>query len=147
MKSFITKFIICLVAYTIGLDLFFDATWTDILSFSLTIAIISYFVGDRILLPLIGSRNALVIDFFLAYGVVWLFGNVLFNRYEQIAWGSIISAIIITAGEIFVHRMVRSSVTEEKRTFDKVPTTKLAYGMEMAEENATIKKEELHKPK
>jgi len=147
MKAIALKFITCLVAFTIGFDLFFDASWTDIVSFSLTIALISYFIGDRILLPLIGNRNALVMDFFLVYGFVWLFGNVLFQSYNQIAWGSIISAAIITLGEVLVHRIVRHSVTENQVTQKGIPTNRLAYSMEMADEKEPIKKENLDKLK
>jgi len=139
ITALVLKFVTGLVAYAVGLDLFFSASWIDILSFSLTLTIISYFIGDKILLPRIGNANALVVDFFLSYAVVWLFGSVLFNSYRQIGWGSIISAIVITAGEFFVHRMLHSSVPQEGRT-NNGATQKLAYGMEMAEENEPIKK-------
>lgn len=100
------KFITCVIAFGLGLDLFFEATIIDILSFSLFVTVTSYIVGELIILPQLGKRAATVIDFLLTYISVWLFGSILFESYLQIAWGSIISAVIITGAEIFIHLLV-----------------------------------------
>jgi hypothetical protein len=139
MMVLIMKFVVGVVAYAVGLDLFFNARWTDVALFSLTTTVVSYLVGDRILLSRIGNKNALIADFVLSYTVVWIFGSVLLHSYMQIAWGSIISAIIITMGEYFVHRMLLGSTHESKRGMN-AHHDRLAYGMEMAEENDPLKK-------
>jgi hypothetical protein len=139
MMAIIVKFVTCLIAYAVGLDLFFNARWTDVALFSLTTTVVSYLAGDRILLSRIGNRNALIADFLLSYTVVWIFGSVLLHNYMQIAWGSIISAAIITAGEFFVHRMLARSMPENKPNRNGV-SDRLAYGMEMSEENEPLKK-------
>jgi biotin transporter BioY len=135
-KVLLIKFVACLVAFYIGLDLFFNATIGDIVSFSVTTTIISYIIGDRILLPRIGNRNALMADFILAYGIVWLFGSVLLNSYLQIAWGSAITAVILTATEVFVHRYLLSNLPamrkRERRERNMSPN--LQYATEFAEE-------------
>ncbi|RFU60766.1 YndM family protein [Peribacillus glennii] len=135
MTALLVKFISCVVAFAIGLDLFFDADFADILSFSVVAAIVTYVVADRIILPRLGNRNALIADFFLTYTIVWIFGNVLLHSYEQIAWGSIISAVIITGGEVFVHRSLQSEAAaaptgRQQSDFNR----NLAYGTEFAEE-------------
>jgi hypothetical protein len=134
------KFVTCLVAFAVALDLFFDATMIDIVSFSLLVTIISYVIGDRIILPRLGNSNALVIDFFLTYTMVWIFGSVLLESYVQIGWGSLLSALLITGAEVIVHRILlkNSDVTvQHKSGFNP----KLAYGMEMAEEqNPRVKR-------
>ncbi|KEF36745.1 Protein of unknown function (DUF2512) [Schinkia azotoformans MEV2011] len=135
---FLIKFVTCIVAYAVALDLFFDATWADIISFSLLTTVVSYSLGDRILLPRIGNMNAIIADFLLSYSIVWAFGSVLLNSYLQIAWGSIISAVIITAGEYFVHRILLKSILEENKNRGGAPG-KLAYAMEMGEENEPLK--------
>ncbi|MDR7001674.1 YndM family protein [Neobacillus niacini] len=136
--ALIVKFVTCLVAYAVGLDLFFNATWVDIVWFSVLMTIVSY-LGDRILLSRIGNKNALIADFILSYMVVWIFGSVLLDNYLQIAWGSIISAVIITAGEFFVHRLMHGSMPEGSQKKNVVPD-RLAYGMEMSEEHEPLKK-------
>ncbi len=104
VKVIIMKLMVCLIAFWIGLDLFFDASISDIVSFAVTTTAITYIVADRILLPRIGKMNTLMAEFILAYVVVWIFGSILLNGYLQIAWGSEISAGIITATEVFVHQ-------------------------------------------
>jgi hypothetical protein len=134
------KFVTCLVAFAVALDLFFDATMIDIVSFSLLVTIVSYVIGDRIILPRLGNSNALVIDFFLTYTMVWIFGSVLLESYVQIGWGSLLAALLITGAEVIVHRILlkNSDVTvQHKSGFNP----KLAYGMEMAEEqNPRVKR-------
>lgn len=132
------KFITCLVAYAVALDLFFDATWVDIIWFSGLTTIVSYLAGDRILLPRIGNSNALIADFLLSYMIVWIFGSVVLENYLHIAWGSIISAFIITAGEYFVHRILLKSMPDESQNRGKAPG-RLSYAMELSEENEPLK--------
>jgi hypothetical protein len=93
-------------------------------------------LGDRIILPRLGNRNALIADFFLVYASVWVFGSVLLNSYLQIAWGSVIAAGIITLSEVFVHRYLQkgADVSQEENRKEAALNPRLAYGMEMAEE-------------
>ncbi|MCM3441569.1 YndM family protein [Metabacillus halosaccharovorans] len=130
------KFITCLIAFGIGLDLFFDANFVDILSFSLFVTFASYVVGELVILPQLGRRAAAVADFLLSYLSVWIFGSILFENYLQIAWGSIISAIIITGAEIVIHLMVqnRDEHTTYKSKRNSILNSNLAYGTEISEE-------------
>lgn len=138
--ALIMKLAASMIAYAVGLDLFFQARWTDVLSFSVLLTVVSYFAVDRVLLPRLGNTNALIADFFLSYMVVWIFGSVILHNYLQIAWGSIISAVIITAGEYFVHRLILRTMPEDGPKSQRTPN-RLAYGMEMSEENEPLKKE------
>ncbi|HZH59843.1 MAG TPA: YndM family protein [Metabacillus sp.] len=130
------KFITCFIAFGIGLDLFFDANIVDILSFSFFVTSVSYVLGELVILPQLGKRAAAVADFLLSYLSVWIFGSILFENYLQIAWGSIISAVIITGAEIIIHLFIQDP--KEHTTFinkrNSVFNSNLAYGTEMAEE-------------
>ncbi|MFV2047578.1 YndM family protein [Metabacillus sp. YM-086] len=130
------KFVTCLIAFGIGLDLFFDATIVDIVSFSLFVTIVSYAVGELVILPQLGKRAAAVADFLLTYLSVWVFGSFLFESYLQVAWGSIISAVIITGAEVFVHLFVaeRQNTPSLSRSRGPASNSRLAFGTEMAEE-------------
>jgi hypothetical protein len=136
------KFISSYLAFSIGLDLFFNADFIEIATFSLLLTIISYLISDRILLSRIGNRNTLVVDFFLAYVSVWIFGPTVLNSYLQIAWGSIISAFIITGAEALIHTyMLKSLRIERNNSKERAKQNpKLAYGLEMAEEQDPMKK-------
>ncbi|PWW25860.1 uncharacterized protein DUF2512 [Cytobacillus oceanisediminis] len=135
------KFVSTVIAFAIALDLFFDAAFADIVSFSLLVTIMSYMIGDRIILPRLGNRNALIADFFLVYAVVWVFGSVLLNSYLQIAWGSVIAAAIITLSEVFIHRYLlnRMEVSQEEKRSESAMNPRLAYGMEAGEEKDPLK--------
>ncbi|PGT90171.1 MULTISPECIES: YndM family protein [Bacillaceae] len=130
------KFVTCIIAFGIGLDLFFDATIVDIVSFSLFVTIVSYAVGELVILPQLGKRAAAIADFLLTYLSVWVFGSFLFESYLQVAWGSIISAVIITGAEIFVHLFVgeRQNTTSFSASRNPVLNSRLAFGTEMAED-------------
>ncbi|WML52849.1 YndM family protein [Neobacillus sp. PS3-12] len=136
------KFISNYLAFSIGLDLFFNADFIEIATFSLLLTIVSYLIGDRILLPRIGNRNTLVADFFLAYVSVWIFGPTVLNGYLQIAWGSIISAFIITGAEALIHMYMLKNLRIERNSSKEraKQNPKLAYGLEMAEEQEPIQK-------
>lgn len=136
LLALILKFITGIIAYTLGLDLFFNATWVDIITFSLLMTVVTYLLGDLILLRRIGNSHALLADFVLTYMIVWIFGSVLLNNYLQIAWGSIISATIIFVGEVIVHRLLLANVEiTNDRVEQSTRTDHLAYSMEIAEEN------------
>jgi hypothetical protein len=130
---FLTKWVTAVIAFTIGLDVFFNATVIDILSFSVTVTILSYIIGDRIIYPAYGNTLALWMDFIISYTSVWVFGNVYLNSAMQIAWGSVISAVIITLGEWFVHRYILSDQVMPHERGKKLGH--LAFGTEFAEEN------------
>ncbi len=135
------KFITCLIAFTIGLDLLFEATMTDIVAFSLLVTIVSYLIGDRILLARLGNVNSVIVDFMLSYTIVWIFGSVLLNNYLQIAWGSMIAAVIISASEVVLHRFIQSRNSEDGMIRgNELAIKQPAFGMEMAEEQNPLKK-------
>ncbi|MEI4828452.1 YndM family protein [Bacillus sp. FJAT-53711] len=130
------KFVSCMIAFAIGLDFFFDATIVDIFSFSLFITIASYMLGDLIVLPRAGNTAAIMVDFLFTYMSVWIFGSVLLDNYMQIAWGSILSAIVVTVAEVFIHRYLLSRISTGQTSERKGVNfhRSLAYGTEFAEE-------------
>jgi hypothetical protein len=130
------KFLSCIIAFSVGLDLFFQASFLEIISFSLFAVIVSYIFGDLILLPRLGNKAALAFDFLITYISVWVFGNIVLQNYLQIAWGSIISAVIVLGAEVFVHRHILSPSSGTGNVQDKkaVYSRRLSYETEFAEE-------------
>lgn len=131
---FLIKYIAAFIAYYIGLDLFFNATVTEVLSFSLLTTIISFVLVDRMILPRFGKMDAAISDFLLAYMIVWVFGNIFLTNYLQIAWGSIISATLITISEVFVHRYIRDDLFSEGTYTYSTFKGNMAYGSEISDE-------------
>ncbi|KAB2495344.1 YndM family protein [Priestia endophytica] len=142
LKALLVKFICSIVAFAIALDLFFDATIVDILSFSLFVTVASYLIGDQIILRRLGNREAIIVEFLLTYMSVWIFGSILFDSYPQVAWGSILSALIITGAEVLVHRYFLNYVPKERKVKDMRFKRRLAYSTEMAKETDIHNKNE-----
>ncbi|MCD7033580.1 YndM family protein [Metabacillus sp. GX 13764] len=128
------KFLTGVVAFAAGLDLFFDATFVDILSFSFFATFFTYLLGDLIILPALGNAKALAAEFAITYMSVWIFGSVLLNGYLQIAWGSIIAASVITAVEVLVHRFIASDIKENAAEGFELNRS-FAFATEFSEEN------------
>ncbi|MEH7460016.1 hypothetical protein CON65_17395 [Bacillus pseudomycoides] len=139
MAVVLIKFISCIIAFAFGLALFFPATLLQIISFSLFVTIVSYMFVDKIILERIGNSAAIMSDFLLTYLSVWIFGNILLDNYIQIAWGSILSAIVFTVSEVFVHRF---SHPHERYKNERINMNgRFAYGTEFAEEQNILDKD------
>ncbi len=132
LNVLLMKFVISFIVFWFSLGLLFNAPLVEIISFSLLITIFSYFVGDQIILPRIGKRNAVVIDFFLIYTIVWVFGSIFFHSYLMIGWGSIISATLIACSEVFVHSYILKNIKPIVR--EKQPNFTRDFAFEFAEE-------------
>ncbi|MFC4620058.1 YndM family protein [Camelliibacillus cellulosilyticus] len=132
----ILKFISSLIAFAIGFNLFFRATVTEIVSFSLFLTVASFFLVELFVLPRVERSARAVIDFFLAYVSVWIFGTIFLNNYIQVAWGSLLSAVIFTAAEIVVHRyIIPSPYDDNVRDHGNAEAHReLDYGTEIADE-------------
>lgn len=133
---FLIKYIATFIAYYIGINLFFNATLTEVLSFSLLSTILSFFLVDRLVLPRYGKFDAAVADFILIYLSIWIFGNVFLHSYLQIAWGSVISAVLFTISEVFVHRYIVVDLFTDSR-YKRTKTAfnnKIAYGSEFGDD-------------
>lgn len=132
------KFISCIIAFAIGLALFFPATLVQIISFSLFVTIVSYVFVDKIILERIGRSAAIMTDFLLTYLSVWIFGSILLDHYMQIAWGSILSALVFTLCEVIVQRF---SHAYERHNSDNIHLNRrFSYGTEFAEEQNPLDK-------
>lgn len=114
LNILLIKFLTSFITFWISLNLFFEATLAVILSLSLLVTFLSYFLGDVVLLPRLGNRNTVIVDFFLTYLIVWIFGGFFLHSYMQIAWGSIMAATLIAFSEVFVHSYILKNLPHEK---------------------------------
>lgn len=151
--GFLSKFISCVVGIAIGMHLFFSATIVDVLTFSLAVSILTFMIGDLVILPSLGRRAANIIDFTVSYMSIWVFGSVLLNNYIQIGWSSAVTATVFTAAEVLTHRFLFNNAEAPDLAPSGEASLNYAYATEMAEENNVdevkkeINKEELPKDK
>jgi Kef-type K+ transport system membrane component KefB len=126
VKALVIKFVMVAVVLGIILTGFFDVSLTDSLLISVVLTILAYVAGDLLIFRTAGDRSdqgrrnliATISDAVLAFLVIWFMGNSLIAGDGDIITASIISAIVIAAGEWFFHKYLDSHVFHEKQRTD-----------------------------
>ena len=125
VSGLIVKFLMCTVILYLVLGLIFGDSLTTVLLLSAVVTLVSYIVGDLIVLPLVARSTkgawipnlvATALDFFLAYGAIRYVGaNFIDSRLD---WTSraLYSAIIIAIGELFFHHYLRDKIIGSEET-------------------------------
>ena len=114
IKNLVIKFIMCTVMLLVVLGLFFGVSFTNILWTSVILTVVSYLLGDILILPKGGNLIATVSDLVLAFLAVWVVGMYLYDPDVNLIPASIVSAIVIAVGEWFFHNYVKKQIREDK---------------------------------
>ena len=132
------KFLMTTAVLWIVLGLFFGVTFGDIVATSIILTIVAS-LGDLFVLPRIGNTAASIADFVLAWAVIWLVGSNIYEAGIAIGTAAFVSAIAITAFEVFFHRYLKSSVFVDKRYKEsKVAYFPNKYQTEFSSENDDV---------
>lgn len=118
MKHFaalLIKFVMVAVVLEIVLNLMTYLTFTDILLISLAVTILSYIIGDLLILPASNNTVATVTDFGLALVTIYMFNFILNVRLISF-WNALVAAVVIGVGEWFFHKYLANSVFTERKT-------------------------------
>src|SRR5690625_3534318 len=110
VKALIIKFIMCTAALWIVLSLFYGVSFGYVVWISLVLTVLSYSVGDLLILPNAGNAVATLADFGLTFLVVWLMGAYLFDPATPAALSAFFSAILIAVGEWLFHNYMKKTV-------------------------------------
>ena len=122
VKALIMKFVMIAAVLLIILTGFFKVSFADTLWISLILTLVAYVMGDLMIFRKAGDardqnkRNmiATISDIVVAFLVIWLVGDALIGNNPDIVTASIISAIVIGAGEWFFHKYLDRNVFPEK---------------------------------
>ncbi|MDN7243434.1 YndM family protein [Planococcus sp. N028] len=122
VKALIIKFVMIAVVLLIILTGVFKVSFVDTLWISLVLTLVAYAMGDLMIFRKAGDardqnkRNmiATISDIVVAFLVIWLVGDALIGNNPDIVTASIISAIVIGAGEWFFHKYLDRNVFPEK---------------------------------
>lgn len=126
VKAILIKFVMIAVVLGIVLTGIFNGEFEDTLLISFVLTIVAYIIGDLFIFRQTGDdqnrhsdhykRNtiATISDAILAFFVIWLMGRELFTDNSDVLLGSLISALIIAAGEWFFHKYLDKHVFDEK---------------------------------
>ncbi|KHD84216.1 YndM family protein [Heyndrickxia ginsengihumi] len=147
LKALAIKFISSFVILYIILGIFFGMSFGQVLFISAILGIVSYLVGDLMILPSTNNTFATWSDFGLAFVTVWMISkslNLYYFNFEGMIFESLISAAAIAAFELFFHRYLLSHVMNRHEREN--PIRKYEYELETTEEltpkTSDLKKDE-----
>lgn len=100
-RALLRKTILTLPIVWIILAMFNDVSFMDSTLLGIALVLISYFLGDLMILPRMGNTSATVSDFVLSLIVIW--GGLNMFGYDEAFGESLLTAIVITIAEYFFH--------------------------------------------
>lgn len=110
VNALIIKFVMITAALWIVLGLGFDVSFGDIIITGIILTIVSYILGDLFVLPAYENSAATIADFGLAFAGVWMIGYFLYEQPISLRFAALLSALLISVGEIFFHRYMANQV-------------------------------------
>lgn len=100
-QALLRKAILTLPFVWVILSLLNDVSFVNSTLLGIALILISYFLGDLMILPRMGNITATVSDFILTLIVIW--GGLNVFGYEEAFGESLLTAIVITIAEFFFH--------------------------------------------
>lgn len=142
LKALLLKLISSFVLLYIVFGIFTDMSVGRIFFTSLMVGVISYIIGDRLILPRSNNLVATIADFGLAFLIMWLL-----NRNEVLTWNlyemTLIAALGLTLFEYFFHNYLSRNTDKKDRQRNEKTAGNLQYQTEAAEELAPNEVENL----
>jgi hypothetical protein len=112
--AIILKFIVVLVLLEIILSLMTTLSVTQILIISAVVTLVSYILGDLLILAVSNNTVAVLSDVVLSFLAIWLFNYVPY--YGGISVGdAVVCAIVLGVAEIFFHKYVAGAIFPNRR--------------------------------
>lgn len=116
--AFLMKFLMISFVLWIAFNWFFEVSFLEMLTISILLTGISY-IGDVFILPHLQNFTAAILDFALAWAVIWILGAFFLEQPIPLESVSLVSAAIIALGEFFFHRYMKDRVLDDVNKVDK----------------------------
>ncbi|GIN93413.1 hypothetical protein J6TS1_45800 [Siminovitchia terrae] len=100
-QALLRKAILTLPFVWIILSVFNDVSFVHSTLLGIALVLISYFLGDLMILPRMGNTSATISDFILSLLVIW--GGLNLFGYDEAFGESLLTAVILTIAEYFFH--------------------------------------------
>ncbi|SET58838.1 Protein of unknown function [Oceanobacillus limi] len=114
-KTIGIKLIVSIIVVYSIFGIFGNASLSDLLWVSILLTAISYFIGDRLILPRYGNVVATIADFPLAFLTLWLLGSFLVTFETPIISTSLMAAFFLTCAEPLIHAYLQNQTEGGKR--------------------------------
>lgn len=132
IKSIAIKMVASLVLNFFILGLFFNYSFINVLTLTLILGIVSYILGDLLLLRRTTNTVATASDFALAMLFTWFFLSNITANNNNLFLASMLTAGGLAVFEWFFHKYLESNVFEDNEPILK--RTTLKYQTEASEE-------------
>lgn len=115
LAALVIKFVLVAIVFEVLLNLMTNLTFGQILWLSLIVTVVSYAIGDLLVLPLSNNTVATIADALITFVVLYMYN--MWADYTSIGiFDATISALLLGVGEWFFHKYVHNSIfTEESR--------------------------------
>lgn len=131
------KFIASLVVLGIILGMFYDFTFGDVFLITAVLGVVSYFLGDQLILRATNNFIASAADFGLSFFLIWFMGAMLTDENNLLS-ASLISAAAITLFEYLFHRFLTRDNTQTTNRQTNIQS-RPQFQTEAAEELTPVK--------
>jgi hypothetical protein len=138
IKALAIKTVASLVLIYVILGIGFNYSFGNILALTFLLGVISYILGDLLLLPRTSNLTATISDFALAMLLTWFFLSNITANTNNVFMASLLTAIGVALFESFFHRYMRANVLRVEESTQKV--NNLRYHTEASEELAPDKR-------
>ncbi|WP_409305531.1 DUF2512 family protein [Peribacillus sp. SCS-155] len=122
IKAIVIKFVMIALIVSLVFSGIFDAELSESLLLSAVVTLLAYAIGDNIVFrnsdrdSEYTRRNliATIADIGLSFFTLWITGEIILENTDNIVIASLISSLLIGAGEWFYHKYLDNHVFPEK---------------------------------
>jgi len=139
VKAFGIKFIVITVIVFSFFSIFNYAAFNNLILISFITTIITYLLGDMLILKNLGNVTASISDFAFSFFLYWMLGSFFFGMSGAIALTSLAAAFFTAIAEPFIHEYIRNQIFSDNKkvqpkTFRQIQT-EFADEMELGRRN------------
>ncbi|MBS4197816.1 YndM family protein [Lederbergia citri] len=117
VKALAIKFISSLALLYIILGMLYGMTFGNVFLITLVLGVVSYIIGDLIILPRTNNTVASIADFGIVLIIIWILSAAP-TDFNNLFTMSLKASIAVTLFEYVFHRYVENNVVSKKTTED-----------------------------
>ncbi|MFC7063327.1 YndM family protein [Halobacillus seohaensis] len=114
VKLMAVKFVLCLALLFVILGLGYGMSFGNVFLITLVLGVLSYVVGDLMILPRTNNTIATGSDFVLAFVVIYFMSDAL-TAGGELFTATLITSVGVAIFEYFFHKYVASNISSEPR--------------------------------
>lgn len=139
LKALGIKFIVITVIVMSLFSIFNFAVFDNLLLISALTTIVTYLLGDMLILKNLGNVTAVFSDFALSFLLYWMLGSLFFGMSGAIVLTALTAAFFTAVTEPFIHEYIQNQIfskdkEEKPKTFRQMQT-EFADEMELGRRN------------